>query len=87
MFLIPYKASGGIRNDKKSGILNKKVTSTTPLNTFWDAYFSGSTFNTINTMAKGYINIKAGKATSMVDDTSVCPIKIPIIQEIIAAMA
>ena len=68
-FLIPTKYTFGITNPKKSGMLNKKVPKTTPLNTCYEASLSGSTFNTINTIVIGYKNIKAGSANVMIKST------------------
>ena len=48
-FFKATKYALGITKPKKSGMLNKKVTNTTPLNTFLEANLSGSTFKTIHT--------------------------------------
>ena len=68
-FFRSTKYTLGITKPKKSGMLNKKVTNTTPLNTFLEANLSGSTFKTINTMVMGYKNIKAGTASIMIKPT------------------
>ena len=47
--VIASKLIFGAAKPITSGILNKKVTNTTALNTIFDAYLSGNTFNKIST--------------------------------------
>ena len=53
VFFIVERASGLVKNPKKSGILNIKVTATTTLKTSAEVYFSGKTFSIIKTMVIG----------------------------------